>query len=119
MDTLMNKLTSKSSLILKTLQNTKGFCTAQEIHKKIPTINLTTVYRNLEKFTELGLIQKISLPHQEFAYEYTEHKHHHAICNSCSNIKHITLPSRILKSIPELAHFDPNSIEIIIKGTCK
>jgi len=115
----MNKLTSKGELILKTLQNMKGFCTAQEIHKKVPEINLTTVYRNLERFSDSGLIQKISLPHQEFAYEFSEHKHHHTICDSCSNIKHITLPAKVLREIPELSHFDPDSIEVIIRGKCK
>lgn len=97
----------------------KGFCTAQQIHTHIPEINLTTIYRNLEKFTEMRLVQKISLAHQEFAYEFTEHKHHHTICDSCHNIKHITLPSSVFKKIPELAHFDPESIEVIIRGTCK
>jgi Fe2+ or Zn2+ uptake regulation protein len=119
MITHMNKLTSKAELILKTLQDMKGFCTAQEIHKNIPQINLTTIYRNLEKFSESGIIQKISLPHQEFAYEFTERKHHHTICDSCSNINHITIPSTILKKIPGLEHFDPESLEIIIKGKCK
>lgn len=115
----MNKLTSKSTLILKTLQAMEGFCTAQQIHKEIPEINLTTIYRNLEKFTKMDLIQKISLPNQEFTYEFSEYKHHHTICDSCNNIKHIILPSHIFKKIPELAHFDPNSIEVIIRGKCK
>lgn len=113
-----NTHTKKGELILKTLQVTKGFCTAQELHKKIPTINLTTIYRNLEKFTEIGIVQKISLAHQEYAYEYSEHKHHHTVCESCHTIQHIQLSPETLKRIPELSHFDPESIEVIVRGTC-
>jgi Fe2+ or Zn2+ uptake regulation protein len=117
--TIMNKLTNKSTVILKTLQSMKGFCTAQQIHKEIPQINLTTVYRNLEKFTQMGLVQKISLRHQESAYEFSQHKHHHTICDSCNEIRHITLTPTLFKKIPEMMHVDPSSIEVIIRGKCK
>lgn len=97
----------------------KGFRTTQEIHAKIPLIDLTTVYRNLEKLCESGYIQKILLPHQEYAYEYTKNKHHHIFCEGCKKIKHVHLSQKTLSLIPELSHLKADSIEIIIKGNCK
>jgi Fe2+ or Zn2+ uptake regulation protein len=115
----MTKITSKGEMILKTLQKMKGFNTAQEIHSQTPSINLTTVYRNLEKLCSAGHVQKILLANQECAYEYTKTKHHHTVCENCKKIQHIHLSEKTILSIPELSHFDPASIEIVIKGTCK
>ncbi len=116
---MTKKLTKKGELILKTLQGMEGFCTAQDLHKRIPEIDLTTVYRNLEKLVTKNLVQKVALLNQEFVYEYSNHKHHHSFCESCARVEHISLSQKTLGTIPELKHFNPESIEVIIKGRCK
>lgn len=117
--TMTIKMTKKQQHIYKTLQSLKGFATAQEIHQKIPEINLTTIYRTLEKFEQQNLVQKIILANQEAAYEFSQHKHHHVICTSCNKIHHITIQQTILEKIQNISHLKPDSIEITIRGLCK
>lgn len=111
-------ITKKGELILQILKETKGIHTAQGIHKKIPLINLTTIYRNLEKLYTLGYIQKILLPHQEYAYEYSKDRHHHALCEKCKKIQHFNLSKETIFLISKLSHLTPSSIEITVKGVC-
>lgn len=114
----MIKLTTKQKEILKTLQSLQGFCTTQEIHKKIPHIDLTTVYRALEKFYQKDIVQKIILHNQEAAYEYSKDKHHHSLCKTCKKIEHIKLNTDLLRHISELKHFKPETVEVFITGAC-
>lgn len=97
----------------------KGFATAQEIHTHTPNIDLTTVYRALEKFEKNNLVQKIILNNGESVFEATKHKHHHIICVSCNTIKHIDIEKKILKHIEDMSDLKPESIEITIQGICK
>lgn len=116
--TMKNTITKKQIEIIKTLENLKGFCTAQTIHANVPTMNLTTVYRGLEKLVEKNLVYKIVGDNGEAFYEYKKEIHHHSICTSCDTISHIKLGKEFIKKIPELSHFDPESIEITIRGKC-
>ena len=54
-----------------------------------PTVVLATVYNNLNKLFESGLIQKVSVEGQPDRYDTTE-KHDHVICKRCGMIMDIT-----------------------------
>lgn len=117
--TMTTKLTKKQEQIYKTLQSMKGFATAQEIHTQTPNIDLTTVYRALEKFEKENLVQKIILNNGEAVYEASKHKHHHIICTSCNKIHHVEIQQKIISEVENISHLKPESIEITIKGICK
>lgn len=116
---IATKMTKKQTQIFKTLQSLRGFATAQQIHETLPDINLTTIYRTLEKFEQQHLIQKIILANQEAAYEFSQHKHHHVMCSSCNTIEHIHIDKNLVQQIKKIAHFKQDSIEIVVRGTCK
>lgn len=59
------------------------------ISKLGDTIHLATVYRTLEKFVHLDLLEKIDFQEGKFRYEYMQDHHHHAICNSCGRVQDI------------------------------
>jgi Fur family ferric uptake transcriptional regulator len=54
---------------------------AQRVH---PGIGRATIFRALDLFASLGLVERVDLPGGDHAYVAcdTEH-HHHAICTSC------------------------------------
>ncbi len=58
-------------------------------------INVTTIYRNLDKMTENGLLLKFKNNKEDYCvYQYHEpgahcHEHLHIQCNSCGKIVHI------------------------------
>lgn len=51
--------------------------------------HLATVYRTLEKFVQLGLLEKIDFQEGKFRYEYMQEHHHHAICRGCGSVQDI------------------------------
>jgi Fur family transcriptional regulator, ferric uptake regulator len=49
-----------------------------------PAVGRATVFRSLDLFTTLGLVERVDLPGGEHAYVVCDSvHHHHAICTSC------------------------------------
>ena len=58
----------------------------QQVKKKFAMISLGTVYKTLEKFYEVGLIQKVSPITEVARYEAKTGPHHHMVCLQCQAI---------------------------------
>jgi len=60
------------------------------LHRKDPSIGLTTVYRTLDLINSLGFIHKIIMSKGQARYEFRSDKpddhHHHLICTRCDRI---------------------------------
>ena len=111
-------LTKKRTLILDTLKAHHGTLSAADISKKVPGIDLVTIYRNLDLFVQEKLIKKIHFGSDEAQYEYQHEPHHHAICTSCEKVLHFTAPDEKIKQLLQLTNFTVDEIEVNVKGTC-
>ena len=58
----------------------------QRLRRKIPTISLDTVYRNLTTLAGHGLINKVGTIESQARFEATLLRHHHLICSRCKEI---------------------------------
>lgn len=88
---LTNKRKSKQrDLILDIVKADNTHPTAEWIYgeakKKIPTIGIATVYRNLNQLVDMGVILKISMPGQSDRYDGTTCKHYHMRCSKCGKL---------------------------------
>lgn len=108
----------KRDKILKVLKKAKGALSAADVHKKIPEIDLTTIYRNLEMFVTDGLVKKLSWGKNEAVYEYQEEDHHHAICTNCDKVIHFDAPDQEIIRLLQINGFAPDSLEITVRGKC-
>jgi len=55
-----------------------------EINKSLGNfINLTTIYRILEKFVEKGILYQTDFRDGKSYYEYQDSHHHHIVCTKC------------------------------------
>jgi len=59
----------------------------QQVKKRFPMISLGTVYKTLEKFYEVGLVQKVSPISEVARYEAKTGAHHHMVCLECQSIQ--------------------------------
>lgn len=87
------KLTVPRKEILKTLSASNPL-SAQEIHillkQKGFNTDLVTVYRTLELFHSLGLVNQINLSDNTARYELvSDDHHHHLICIKCGTIEEV------------------------------
>lgn len=60
---------------------------AQHIHQTHPSINLSTVYRNLETLENVGLVLHTHLGHGGATYHTAEEVNHlHLVCGKCGSV---------------------------------
>ncbi|NBG89175.1 Fur family transcriptional regulator [Isachenkonia alkalipeptolytica] len=85
------KVTLQRIAIYETLKDTKTHPNAETIYKqlspKYPTISLATVYKSLELFVSLGLIQAINVEENSFRYDGNSKPHPHLICSNCKKVE--------------------------------
>ena len=112
------RLTKKREKILNVLKKHKGTLSANDIHKKLPEIDLVTIYRNLDLFTKEKVITKVQLGTDEVQYEYQKEPHHHAVCTDCSKVIHFSASNEKIKKILGLKNFDVEEIDLVVKGKC-
>jgi Fe2+ or Zn2+ uptake regulation protein len=56
------------------------------VRKRIPSISLATVYKNVRTFLETGVFQEVSFHHGSLRVETNRRPHHHFICTGCKTI---------------------------------
>ena len=90
--------------------------------KNFKNINESSIYRNLNRFTELGILQLVPSSNEAQSYElsHSDNHHHHITCNVCNEIKCLSACSidKELKAMAKKVGFllKGHSLELI--GTC-
>ena len=59
------------------------------------TLNRTTIYRELSRLVEKGLIEEVLLASRARVYELAQAHHHHAICTNCDTVAHVEIPEQL------------------------
>ncbi len=60
-----------------------------EVKKKVPSISLATVYKNIHLFVESGVFREVSMHHGSLRVEMNDEVHHHMVCSRCKEISDI------------------------------
>jgi|SRR6266404_841620 len=86
-------LTHQRQVIYEALITMPGHPSPEEVYakvrKRIPSISLATVYKNLNRFLKAGMLQEMSVHHGSLRVEVNVHPHHHLVCTSCKKIEDI------------------------------
>lgn len=83
-----HRLTRPRTLVADLMGGRRGTFTAADLlddaGRRRLRVGRATVFRALELFTELGLLERIDLPSGDHAYVACEPiHHHHVVCSSC------------------------------------
>lgn len=85
-------MTKYEKQIYEIVNKLAGHLTADQIFtelKKIyPSVSLATIYNNLNKLCEAGLIRKVSIEGSPDRYDRIE-KHDHLVCTKCGRLTDI------------------------------
>ncbi len=91
----------------------------QQVKKRFPMISLGTVYKTLEKFFEVGLIQKVSPITEVARYDAVTHPHHHMVCLECQSIQDAgEYVGDQTISLPEIEGFHVVRQQVVLQGYC-
>ena len=117
--------TEQRRLILEIIQQVDRHLDADEIYQqarlKSPSISLSTVYRSLQLFKELGLVEEHQFDVMRRYYETTPRsKHHHMVCLGCGRIFEFKCPSaeRLKSRISREEGFKVTDAEVRLAGYC-
>lgn len=84
------KVTPQRIAVFDVLMHTKAHPTVEEIYNKLqptyPTMSLATVYKSLEMFKSLNLVQELNVGEDKFRYDANVKPHPHITCISCGRV---------------------------------
>ena len=58
----------------------------EQVRRRIPSISLGTVYKNVKTFLDSGVLKEVTLHHRSLRLEANMTPHHHVVCSSCRAI---------------------------------
>lgn len=110
-----HRVTAARIALLETLERSDTPLPIPELASRTVS-NDVSVYRNIQLFLTLGLVEIIHTNHPLPHYARSHHHHHHIVCDTCGYIAHIAcndIPS------PEHASFGKiNRHEVTFFGLC-
>jgi Fur family ferric uptake transcriptional regulator len=119
------RATGQRALILEIIRHGQGHLDADEIYRrarqKLPHLNLSTVYRNLHRFKELGLVEERHFGESHHRYEVKPSvEHHHLVCLGCGLVIEFGFPLRryLKRNVSEAKDFEIVDTEVRITGYC-
>ena len=119
------RVTSQRALLLELIRQGKGHLDAYELYRraqeKQPRLSLSTVYRALQKFKELGLVEEVHFDEAHHHYEAKQSsQHHHLVCLGCGRVIEVRYPMahQIKRNVPDAKDFDIVNAEVRMTGYC-
>lgn len=122
------KVTTQRILVFKELlRNTKNHPSAEDIYEslkdKVYGLSLSTVYRALSTFEELGLVRRIPTPDGKAHFEVANKPHGHFICKNCGQVYDVedklTASVEPIKEELKGKGFEVDECNFICYGICK
>jgi Fe2+ or Zn2+ uptake regulation protein len=99
------RMTRQREVVLQAVRSTMDHPTADWVYRqarrRLPRISLGTVYRNLKKLTDEGLIREIQIAGQTTRFDGNTGRHYHIRCLGCGRVN--DLPVSVDRRLEEEA----------------
>lgn len=122
-----HRLTGPRLAVWQVVARSNAHMTAEEIAEEVkrvdPTVNLSSVYRSLALFSELGLVRESILGASEATHWELAHpdEQFHLKCTSCGRVEHHRgdLVAQIDHHLSREHGFESERIELLVSGLCE
>jgi len=120
------RLTQQRAIILQALCELEGHASAEKVHERVTLyrrdVDLSTVYRTLERLRDLRIVSQTDLGHGRGEYEVVlDPPHHHMVCQECGRtieLSHAYL-TPVAEAIRRDFDFEPILDHWAIFGLCQ
>ncbi len=113
---MQRRNTKQRKAILELFQKSHVI-TAKTITEEYPAMDVSTIYRNLQRMTEDGVIRLLHLQKDIASYELADDEHQHFFCGSCEQAIPFDVQNDLVQQmVPENCTLE--NVEIQLKGTC-
>ena len=120
-----HSMTSQRRLILELLRDAEGHIDAKELYRrasaKDESIGPATVYRSLNLFKELGLVDEMRLGKMRCYYEVKQSPgHQHLVCHGCGKVIEFQNPhfQKLIAAVRQKYGFKITKAELYLEGYC-
>jgi Fe2+ or Zn2+ uptake regulation protein len=90
------------------------------VRRKIPSLSLGTVYKNIRVFIDAGLVREVSPLHETLRLDANLTPHHHLVCARCKKVEDLPAdglePVRFRGRLPR--GFQPQRTVVEVVGLC-
>jgi Fur family ferric uptake transcriptional regulator len=118
-------LTNQRRLLLELLRDAEGHIDAKELYRRASardeSISPATVYRSLNLFKELGLVDEMRLGKVRCYYEIKQSpEHQHLVCQGCGKVIEFRNPliGRLIKAVRREHGFKVTKAQLYLEGYC-
>lgn len=118
-------LTAQRRLLLRLIRDAGGHIDAKELYRRAirsdESISLATVYRNLNLFLKLGLVEERRLGQLSHHYEISQpSEHQHFVCRDCGKVIEFQNPliNKLVGNVQDEQGFTVTSTEFYLEGYC-
>lgn len=112
------RITTPRREVLELLCNQTKPLSVKDLEKKLPHINIVTLYRILDYFITHNVVNELSHDPKEKYFEladpYHEH-HHHTVCRKCGKVGDL----QCKLELPTMRDFIPDMHVVTVYGYCK
>lgn len=118
------KTTPQRIAVYKAVTESTDHPNAETIFKQLsplyPTMSLATVYKSLELFVQLGLIQIINVGENSFRYDGRTEEHSHIICTQCWKIEDLdnNIFEDLTSKVQQVSSYNVERKQLCFYGTC-
>ena len=121
-------VTHQRLAIFAALASSREHPSAEQLHKavqrRIPTLSLATVYKNLEALKAIGAVADVNPLHDEGRYEAAlpgtgaGRPHHHLVCVSCKKVRDLHDSELDRLRVKNAQGFDVRAVRVQAEGLC-
>jgi Fe2+ or Zn2+ uptake regulation protein len=118
-------LTNQRRLLLELLRDAEGHIDAKELYRRASardeSISPATVYRSLNLFKELGLVDEVRLGKIRCYYEVKQlPEHQHLVCRGCGKVMEFqnSLFQKLIEAVRREHGFNVTKAELYLEGYC-
>lgn len=91
----------------------------QRIKKYYPNVSLTTIYRTLETFENLGIVFVVNVLYDAARYDANLEPHHHVVCVKCRKVEDFYDDSLENLRISNMPDYELLGYTVLLNGICK
>ena len=120
------RMTPQRQMILEAIEGARGHISAEEIYEDIrrryPSLNVSTVYRTLELLKELRLVTETDMGDGRVRFHSSGHEHHHhLVCSKCGTVIDLAEDTLepLARTLSEKHGFNADLHHLAIFGRCK
>lgn len=84
-------------------------------------IGIATVYRNLSKLADMGVIKRIEGLESAEHFDHNTHRHYHFLCDKCKRVFDINadVAPNLIENTTAQTGFKISGYDIVFHGICK